>query len=514
MDPNAYSHFHAYTTPLIAELSWDPVSQKHIPFRASLRHQHSTWARTFYSRPELYLQPESIEELRLIITLARRLSKNIVVVGSGHSPSDMTCHTNWMVNLDNFRKVLSEDHESKVIVVEAGIRLHQFLDELDKRGWAVPNLGSITEQSIAGAIATSTHGSTLQHGILSESVVMLRIMLASGKVVECTKDLNPELFQAALVSLGALGIVVAVGFQAVEAYKIRWRQEVTTLEKFLQNYDTVWHETKFARCWWFPYSERCIVWRGEHTDEPIQEPPKSWYGGSFGRWTYETMLYITTWIPSLTPAVERFVFKMQYGWEEGVKATAVQNSHEALIMDCLFSQLVNEWSLPLDKGPEVIRRLQDWLSHRNELSRIPISSKDIYVHAPIEVRITDSSRSTCPRAWLDQSMSSTPTLYLNATLYRPFLKNVAHWERYYEAFEYLMKEMGGKPHWAKNFVSVTPSELFGMYPEMGKWVKIRNQVDPDGVFVTKWLKRHVLDAEEAAVAIASGEEFKIVEIDE
>jgi D-arabinono-1,4-lactone oxidase len=77
-----------------------------------------------------------------------------------------------------------------------------------------------------------------------------------------------------------------------------------------------------------------------------------------------------------------------------------------------------------------------------------------------------------------------------------------------------MKEMGGKPHWAKNFVSVTPSELFEMYPEMSKWVKMRNQVDPDGVFVTKWLQRHILDAEEADVAIASGQEFKIIEIDE
>jgi D-arabinono-1,4-lactone oxidase len=132
------------------------------------------------------------------------------------------------------------------------------------------------------------------------------------------------------------------------------------------------------------------------------------------------------------------------------------------------------------------------------------------VHAPIEVRVTDSSISQNPRAWLDQSVPDGPTLYLNATLYRPFLRDVPHWRRYYTAFEYLMKDLGGKPHWAKNFVTPTASEFWGMYPDLEKWVKLRDQVDPTGVFVTDWLKRCILDGEEAQKAVAEGHGFVVV----
>jgi D-arabinono-1,4-lactone oxidase len=344
MDPSAYKEFHPYTTNAIVTASWDPINKKHIPFRASLRHKHSTWARTAFARPELYLQPQTVDEIRLIVNLARRLGKHIMVVGSGHSPSDLTCTSSWMVNLDNFRAVVSEDPEKRVVVVQAGIRLYALIGELEKRKWAMANLGSITEQSIAGAIATSTHGSSLKHGLLSESVVWLTIMLANGKLAECSKEHNTDLFKAALVSLGAIGIVTHVGFQAVPQFKVRWEQEVVSLPRFLKSYDHVWKESEFVRCWWFPYSERTIVWHGKTVDEEIQEPPASWYGGRFGRFTYELLLYVATWFPNLTPSVERFAFSMQYGWEEGVKCTAVQNSHEALTMDCLFSQYVNEAS--------------------------------------------------------------------------------------------------------------------------------------------------------------------------
>lgn len=55
-----------------------------------------------------------------------------------------------------------------------------------------------------------------------------------------------------------------------------------------------------------------------------------------------------------------------------------------------------------------------------------------------------------------------------------------------------MKEYGGKPHWAKNWVSVSRDEMWGMYPEMGKWVKVRKAVDPEGVFVGNWLRENIL----------------------
>jgi D-arabinono-1,4-lactone oxidase len=58
-----------------------------------------------------------------------------------------------------------------------------------------------------------------------------------------------------------------------------------------------------------------------------------------------------------------------------------------------------------------------------------------------------------------------------------------------------MKELGGRPHWAKNFVTTTKEEIWEMYPHMKEWVEIRDEVDPERVFVSEWLKKNVLKDE-------------------
>ncbi|RPA85402.1 L-gulonolactone/D-arabinono-1,4-lactone oxidase [Ascobolus immersus RN42] len=496
-DHEAHKKWYKYTTSVITSLSWDPTTETHTPFRATTKHVHRTWARTHSSTPALYIQPETTQELELVIHLARHNHKRITVVGSGHSPSTLTCQKDWIVNLDNYSKVLHVDKERLQITVQAGIRLYQLQNELQKLGWSMKNIGSIMDQSIAGAIATGTHGSSLDHGLLSESVVGLAIMLADGRVADANQYENGDLFEAALVSLGSLGIVTEVTFQAVPAFKLAWTQQVLLLDKMLSNWEKIWTTSEYCRVWWFPYSERTIYWKADRSDAlELKERPKSWYGSWFGYHAYQIALYFASWFPRLTPLVERWVFALQYGWEEGTTGSAVEKSHEALAMDCLFSQYVNEWAIPLYKGPEFITRFQAWLMHDDATARIPFPSKGIYVHAPIEVRVTNTSISRTPRPWLDPSDPQGPSLYINATLYRPYYTDFPGMVTYYKAFEYLMKEMGGRPHWAKNFISVTKEDVWGMYPRLGDWVALRNSVDPEGIFVSDWLKELILPDEQ------------------
>jgi D-arabinono-1,4-lactone oxidase len=92
------------------------------------------------------------------------------MVGAGHSPSDIHCTGDWMVNLDALDRVLSHDLDTRRITIQAGMRLEKYIEELEKRGWCMDNLGSISEQSVAGAIATGTHGSSLLYGVISNQV--------------------------------------------------------------------------------------------------------------------------------------------------------------------------------------------------------------------------------------------------------------------------------------------------------------------------------------------------------
>ncbi|KAF2649807.1 D-arabinono-1,4-lactone oxidase [Lophiostoma macrostomum CBS 122681] len=463
-----------------------------VPFRASQSYVHHTWARTFHSRPELYIRPQSIPEIQKVVTLARRMRRRVVTVGCAHSPSDLTCTSAWMVNLDDYSQVLDVDRERKTITVQAGIRMHALNLAAKEHGLTMPSLGSIDDQSLAGAIATATHGSSMNHGLLSESVASLRIVLANGQAVKCSPAQSPDLFRAALVSLGALGIIVEIEFQLSEHCDLEWVQTILPIEDILEEWKRgLWTSDDFVRVWWLPYMRRAILWRASQTSKPPRKPEYNWYGGSVGYHTYHILLYISQYVPRFLPWVEWFVFGMQYGFGNGSTMSAVEEKRTGLLMNCLYSQFVNEWSIPLSDGPEALTRLTKWIHGDEQGSGIPFSPKGVYVHSPIEVRVANAQSSSRP--YLDTQQPGVPTLYLNATLYRPYGQDPPARERYYEAFEHLMKEYQGRPHWAKNFQSVDHAYLSSVYgPDLDDYLRVRNEVDPDGMFVGSWHRQTIL----------------------
>ncbi|KAB5547164.1 sugar 1,4-lactone oxidase [Coniochaeta sp. 2T2.1] len=509
-------------------------SHSGIPFRAHPRHVHHTWARTYSSLPELYIRPRSIAEVEHAVCLASKCRRRITTVGSGHSPSDLTCTSSWLMNLDDFDRILDIDRSANLVRMQAGIRLFQLSEELDKVGLAVPNLGSINEQSVAGVISTGTHGSSLQYGLLSERVVEIKIVLGDGKTRTCSATENTELFRAALLSLGALGVVVEVVFRAVPAFSVRWDQTIDRDEVIFSRWERnneLWTSARFVRVWWFPYMRRAVVWKGDAIPETEvlagrvshRDPKTSWYDGAMGYYVYHNLLFLGRYFPRILPWVEWFVFGMQYGFRDGLgsEVTAVQPSRRALLMNCLYSQFVNEWAIPLDKGPEALRRLGSWLQKLQPGDSgyvdhgIPFSNEGLYVHSPVEVRVSDATVETSEekgnRPWLDVTRKDGPTLYLNAIEYRPYHLDPGannSKDRYYEGFEWLMRDLGGRPHWAKNFTA-SAEDVEAWYGEdLERWREVRDGADPEGIFVGPWHRRLLLggggkkfESEEDVVAV-------------
>lgn len=495
------------------------------PPHARRNHRHATWARTFHSRPEYWIQPRSTEEVQRLVVHARARRRRVTTVGSGHSPSDLTCTSSWMVNLDGLASVLEvrkyDDSSSPPAekqaaprryagraLVQAGISLRGLNDEMARHGLTLPNLGSIDVQSVAGAIATATHGSSLRHGILSTNVRGLRIVLASGEARWCSAAAreHPDLFRAALVSLGALGVVTEVEIELAAACNIAWETRSVPLADALARWDTgLWDRDEFVRCWWMPYTRRLVVWSGSKTTAPCRAPDRrSSYAGWLGYHLYQAMLLLANHIPSLVPVVERLVMGMEHGSSAtttGRSNAGVDEQRSALLMDCLYSQFVNEWAIPLHRGPEALRRLEAWLLGPDDpAGDIPFSNAGLYAHAPVEVRVGGGgpgAPSQQPRALLDQSRPDGPTLYLNATLYRPYGSAPPWADRYYEGFEWLMRELGGRPHWAKNFGrGARRPDFQRMYGgDLDRWLEVRSEVDPLGLFVGEWHRRNLLGSE-------------------
>lgn len=510
-----------------------------------------------------------------MVNEARRQGKTIMTVGSGHSPSDLTMTNEWMCNLDKFNKLVlttevrgpksdGKGDEVKFVdlKVEAGCRVYELNKLLQDLNLAIQNLGLISDQLVAGLISTGTHGLTQYHGLVSQQVVSIEIMNSAGELVECSSVKNPDIFRAALLSLGKIGIICYVTLRTCPAYTIKSKQEIIKFDTLLDMWDSIWLDLEFIRIWWFPYTDKCVCWRALKLDEPLSAPRPSWYGTWSGRLFYELLLWLSVHVaPWLTPHVERFVFSRQYGTVEtiGYGAVAVQHSVDGLNMDCLFSQFVNEWLAPLIEGKEVLTKLKAAI-------KVAANNGDYYVHAPIEVRCSNVTYTDVPfeengkpslnppqlwlakrdrlstgpipgnnlRPYLDNSpvrpysdkvTNEQLTLFINATMYRPFHTNVETRE-WYRIFETVMADAGGKPHWAKNFIGLDGDHMTdaslrtqlgyggekfyamdGFKPVMKDWFgenlvkynQVRQKMDPDGVFLLgkSWAERNgiILDVE-------------------
>lgn len=532
---------------------------------------HKTWAGTFHCRPLAIFQPTNVTQIQELVNQARANKKTIMTVGSGHSPSDLTMTNEWLCNLDKFDRVLKQEEffgpakdggkEVKYVdlTVEAGMRIFQLNEYLKKHKLAIQNLGSISDQSVAGLISTGTHGSSQYHGLVSQQVVSITIVNSKGELVECSSVEKPKLFRAALLSLGKVGIISQVTLRAVPMYTIKSKQEIIKFTTLLREWDTIWLESEFIRIWWFPYSGNCVCWRASKSDDKLSPPRASWYGTTLGRFFYESLLWVSVnFLPRITPWIEKFVFAQQYGEVEtlGSGDIAVQDSVDGLNMDCLFSQFVNEWSAPLKTGTDVLTQLNDKIQEAAKKG-------DFFVHAPIEVRCSNVTNSDSPfvdadgnptihpsqewlatrdklsagpipgnnfRPFLDNSplqqyqpdpkkiSTDQLTLFINATMYRPFGFNVDI-HQWFQIFEDIMTKAGGKPHWAKNFIGVPGDHesvsdiksqlsfggkkfytMVGFDPVMRDWFgenlvaynEVRKEMDPDGVFLSgkNWAKRN------------------------
>ena len=170
----------------------------------------ATWGRTYSVTPRHVLRPTSVPELAEGVTAAVRRGLGVRAVGSGCSFSALPLAPDVMVDLSGLSGLPAVDRENQRVTVLAGTTIRDLNQELDAHGLAVTNLPDSDWQTVAGAVSTGTHGTGLAFGSLSQQVVALSLVTADGELVECSAEQRPELFQAARVGLGAMGVLASV----------------------------------------------------------------------------------------------------------------------------------------------------------------------------------------------------------------------------------------------------------------------------------------------------------------
>ncbi|MCA9682429.1 MAG: FAD-binding protein, partial [Myxococcales bacterium] len=229
------------------------------------------WARTHSCRPQRVARPENEAALRTLVREAAAAGSKIKVIGARHSWSDIAMSEGVLVSLDAMQELLAVDLEAGRVRVQAGVRLHRLVELLAAQGLALAIVGSVLEQSIAGVMATGTHGSSLVHGNIPSHVVGLRMVTAGGEILELGEG-DPRL-RGARVGLGALGVITEVRVRVEPLFRLRETTQILSFDEAVASVDAIARSAEYVKLWWLPHTDAVMVFRCERTREPGRLSP-------------------------------------------------------------------------------------------------------------------------------------------------------------------------------------------------------------------------------------------------
>jgi xylitol oxidase len=181
-------------------------------------------------------RPATLDELRDVVAGTDRLR----VLGSGHSFNRITDTAGDLVSLRDLPPTIDIDADRRTVTVGGGLRYGDIVARLHEQGWALHNLASLPHISVAGAVATATHGSGDRNGNLATAVSALEMVTADGDVVRASRAEDGDRFAGMVVALGALGVVTSLTLDLVPAFDVRqWVYDDLPFDAFNTHVDEI-----------------------------------------------------------------------------------------------------------------------------------------------------------------------------------------------------------------------------------------------------------------------------------
>ncbi|MBO0842449.1 MAG: FAD-binding protein [Nocardioides sp.] len=405
-------------------------------------------------RPQKVVAPTSLDELRGVLKTATSEGSHVRVVGAGHSYSDVAVAPETQVSLRHLNAITSVDLDAARITVQGGATLHEIRTEMARHGLAFANMGDIDRQSIGGALSTGTHGTGLKMPAFASQVTALELMTADGTILTCSAE-DGDLFDAARVSLGALGIIVSVTLQAVPTYNLRRSDSVVTREQAFQLLADPPEEGHIG-FYFMPYIDQVLMWTAERTSDPVDKP------SALGEWFrdvvkvnygLEAMGAVARRAPRAVPALSR-------AFARGIKPETTVDTYDKVFLRPLFVRHdAWEFAVPLESAPTGVRALMSAI----EDAHLPYAF-------PCETRIAPAET-----AWLHPTYGRTSAC-IGAAI-NPGIDVDAAWTLAQDA----AVNLGGRPHWGK-WHTLSSAELAPLYPRWDDFQALRRSLDPSGLF--------------------------------
>ncbi|KAJ6526571.1 D-arabinono-1,4-lactone oxidase-domain-containing protein [Mycena vulgaris] len=454
---------------------------------ASPRPRWQNWGRTFLCRPLALFAPSTPYHCRLALELAARDARRLRPLGLGHSPSDVACSSDYMLLTTRLNRVLRVDVPNLCVTAEAGITLLELHDALRVHGLAMRNLGSISDQTLAGIVATGTHGSGVAFGVMSTHVLSLTLLLPSNEIVRCSPTERPDLFTATICGLGATGLIMTITLEVERAFRLKDTHTVRPFADVVQDaaLDALSRSGEHVRLWWFPAAGvvRCMV--ADRTQEPAA-PAGSWFWDSLVGFHAVQLLLLLARYARLEPLAWLAYLSCLFS---PLLSLFSRLFVQVFNIECRYRQHTTEWALPAARAGACLRALGRWLE--GEMGE----REGERPHFPIEVRF-----SAADDIWLSPS-SGGLTCWIGIVQYKPY-NLPTRYRKLFATFERILAEHGGRPHWAKAH-HLDARATRALYPNFGRFLEVVEEVDPAGIFRNEYIERHLMGG------AGDGREYKV-----
>jgi L-gulono-1,4-lactone dehydrogenase len=421
------------------------------------------WGGNVVARPAREVTPASTEELAAAIRRAAEDGLKVKAVGTGHSFTSLAATDGVLIRPQLLTGIRSIDREAMTVTVEAGTPLKRLNMALAREGLSLANMGDIMEQTVSGATSTGTHGTGRDSASIAAQIRGLELVTADGSVLTCSEKENPEVFAAARIGLGALGVVTAITFAVEPIFLLTAREEPMPFDRVLAEFDELWAENEHFECYWFPHTGSTNTKRNNRSAGPEKPVGKvqGWFEDEFlSNGVFQVANWVGRAVPATIPAIAQISSKALSA------RTYTDIPYKVFTSPRRVRFVEMEYAVPREAVVETLRELKSM-----------VDRSGLRVSFPVEVRTAPADDITLSTA------SGRDTAYVAVHMFRgtPF-------QRYFTAAERIFTAHEGRPHWGK--VHTRDAEYFAeVYPRFGEFTALRDRLDPDRRFQNDYLRR-------------------------
>ncbi|CAM6129618.1 unnamed protein product [Calypogeia fissa] len=434
----------------------------------------TNWSTNILYSTNVLHEVKSVEEIQALMKSPE--IEKVTMAGTCHTFNFIADNLHNRLSLKLMNGVVDLNESARTVTVEAGIRYDQLCPYLESKGYALHNLASLTELSIAGAISTSAHGSGNRNCNLATSVSALEMVVANGDIVKLSRHSDGDIFLGAVVGLGALGAITRITLDIEPAFTMRQHvYENLSLAVVKDNFDEIMG-SGYSVSLFTNWQEKCYELWIKLIDENIDKedaakcPNEGRKSTAFSRTSPPPQEFFGAPLQTENVNLVQGMPPENCTEQMGVSGPSYQRlpHFRAGTLPNVGEELQTEYFVPRHNAAAALLAMENL---KDQLTPLLLES---------EIRTIAKDD-----LWMSMCYGRD-----SVAIHFCWIPDWPAVEKMLPVVENALKPYDPRPHWGKLF-AMTPAELRSKYEKFDDFVKLAEKFDPQGKFRNEFLNTNV-----------------------